>query len=397
MNRLDIQKQAVEALLNSSINGKVRGTIEAITGIGKTFIALMMIQKLKPKNILFLAESSVRETTINDDIMKYKGIFGYDILSNHNVEFMCYQSAYKKRGLYHELVIADEIHDSLTPEYFKYYENNNYYHLIGLSATIDKTTIFKRKDDTEYTKIELLNTIAPIVFTYTIKQGQDDNVSRKLNVYIIEHDLDNVNKTIPVSYKDKTGKMQTFFTTEKEYYEYCHQRYIKSMFSGSEFLQTYWRNKRNNILYSLPSKTKAINDILLYTNLKRTIVFGNSISELLKIGQTVSNKNSSKVNKTIIDEFNNGTLDTICSFKMLKQGVNLHNLNNVVIHSYYSIEKDFIQRVGRLRYKDEAGIVIIFMTKNTQEEYWMKKIKEAVDITAKYTTLKNIIRDVLIS
>ena len=119
-----------------------------------------------------------------------------------------------------------------------------------------------------------------------------------------------------------------------------------------------------------------------------TIVFGNNILELIKICPTVSSKNIPTVNKLLLDSFNKGEIDTIGSFKMLKQGVNLKSLNNVIFHSYYSKEKDFIQRVGRLRQSDNVGVVFLFVTKNTQEETWLNKMLETLDLEC--VRLKNI-------
>lgn len=372
-------------------NGFMRCTIEAITGLGKTFISLHLIKILQPKSVLFLAETQLREQTILDDIAKFKQLFEYDILANHKIEFMCYQSAYKKHGMFHEMVVADEIHDSLTPEYFKYYLYNKYNHLLGLSATIDKKTKYLDEVNNEYTKLDMLDSIAPVAASYTIKQGQDENISRKLKIIVIDHELDNVEKTINVEWK-KDGVTKVFQQTEKAYYEYCHAAFIKALYSNnkSDFLIRYWARKRNDLLYTLPSKTKAVIELLKTHNLNRNIIFANSITELDKICPTVSSHNSPEKNQQIIKSFNDGFYNTIGSFKMLKQGMNLNNLNNVIIHSYYSVEKDFIQRVGRLRRSDDLGYVIIFSTRNTQEEVWLNKIMTSINLAFERHTLKSL-------
>lgn len=382
-----VQDNAINALNESAKDGVIRGTIEAITGIGKTFIALKMIKLLNPKTVLFLAESELREVGVKEDIVKFKELTGYDILANHTITFMCYQGAYKKVSLYHDLVIADEIHDSLTPKYFKYYENNSYTHLIGLSATIDKKSTFII-DEQEVTKLDLLNKIAPIVFSYKLKQGQEDKTSRTLDISIIMTELDTKTKNVLVKYKDKKGNPASFYQTEREYYDYCHQRFISAMYGDNDFLKNYWMRKRNEILYNLPSKTDAVITLLKAVDLKRTIVFGNSIEQLIKICPTVSSKRSVELNKKLISDFNSKKINTIGSFKMLKQGANLIDLDTVILHSYYSIEKDFIQRVGRLRNRPEKGNVIIFVTRGTQEETWVNKIIEATKL--QFNTFQNI-------
>jgi ERCC4-related helicase len=107
-------------------------------------------------------------------------------------------------------------------------------------------------------------------------------------------------------------------------------------------------------------------------------VFGNSLDSLLKITpNTVSSRYSEDQNKAIRANFDSGKINTIGSFKKLLQGANLKELDNCVLMSYYSSEKDIIQRLGRMRKnKDKVGSAFILLTKNTQEEVWFSKMIE---------------------
>ena len=67
-------------------------------------------------------------------------------------------------------------------------------------------------------------------------------------------------------------------------------------------------------------------------------------------------------------------ISLIGSFKKLKQGANLPNIDNCIIMSYYSTDKDFIQRVGRLRQNNKIGNIFIFLTHETQEVVWFSKM-----------------------
>ena len=50
------------------------------------------------------------------------------------------------------------------------------------------------------------------------------------------------------------------------------------------------------------------------------------------------------------------------------------------MHSYYSDEISFIQRIGRLRQdEDKEGNVFIFVANGTQEEVWLNKMLENAD------------------
>ena len=107
-----IQDLAVQSWLNAS----KKSTIEAITGIGKTFIFIKCTQYLKKNSkILFLAETTLREETLYEEIKKFKKLFKYDLLKNHNLEFKTYQSAYKLKDQHYDMVCADKALSALKP------------------------------------------------------------------------------------------------------------------------------------------------------------------------------------------------------------------------------------------------------------------------------------------
>jgi superfamily II DNA or RNA helicase len=144
--RDEIQNNAVISWAEA---GK-KGTLNLSTGIGKTFCFIKATRLLpKGSKILFLAETSQRKFDLHKDIMFFKKLFKYDLLVEHELTFMCYQSAYKLLNTSWDLVCADEIHMSFTPEYSKFFKNNSYKHILGLSATVDRTTKYVDEDGEE--------------------------------------------------------------------------------------------------------------------------------------------------------------------------------------------------------------------------------------------------------
>lgn len=132
--------------------------------------------------------------------------------------------------------------------------------------------------------------------------------------------------------------------------------------------------KRSNLLFNLPSKIETTKKLINSLN-KKTILFGNSLDALLKITPNVINsRNSDEKNNLIRQKFDSNKIKVIGSFKKLKQGANLKSLDNCVIMSFYSSEKDYIQRIGRLRDNGQEGTVFIILTKDTQEEVWFSKM-----------------------
>lgn len=383
MERLNKQKESIqiEAVKKWIESGK-KGTCEIITGLGKTFIGLhclLSMPKDDDKVHLFLAETTSREKDLKDDIKKFNKIYNVNILKDYNLQFYCYQSAYKWKDKKFGLVIADEIHDGLSPAYSKFFKNNAYDGIIGLTATVTRHTKYETSYGKEYTKGDLLDKIAPIIFKYDMNTGQEEGTSRKLDIYVISHSLDDKARTVKAGNKKKP-----FYQTEKAAYEYWDSQFKKALWiqdeSVKEFRVRIASHKRSSVLYNMESKVPIIKKIL--SKLKdKTIVFGNSLDTLLKVTpNVVSSKNSEKENQKIREDFEKGKIKTIGSFKMLKQGANLTGLDNCIVMSYYSTEKDLIQRLGRLRKSGEkVGKVFILVTQGTKEEDWFNKMFENID------------------
>lgn len=365
-----------EALVKWLENDK-KGTAELATGVGKTILALHALYTMDKNNLthVFLAETTERKKDLLKDIKKYNQIFNRDVTNDYNLKFYCYQTVYKWKDKKLGLVIADEIHDSLSPKYSEFYFNNNYEALLGLSATVDRKTKYEENGQI-FTKGELLDKIAPVIFKYTINDSQLAGVSRKLNIYVINHQLEEVEKTV------KAGSLKkSFLQTEKASYDYWDKEHKRSWFIEDQEIKALkiriTSHKRSNLLFNLPSKVNIIKQLINTINGK-TIIFGNSLDALLKITpNVVSSKNDEKKNDFIRYNFDNDKIDIIASFKKLKQGANLDKIDNCIIHSYYGVEKDIIQRVGRLRQNgDKIGNVFIILTTGTQEEVWFQKMME---------------------
>lgn len=365
-----IQQQALTTWIKFGKNG----TAAMGTSMGKTFLALHALYTMPKFNDtihLFLAEQIDREKDLLEQIEFYNKIFKRDVLKDYNLQFYCYQTVYKWKHHKFGLVIADEIHDSLTPSYHEFYLNNDYDALLGLSATIERKTSYII-NGLNVTKGQLLDNIAPVFFTYTLNQGLSEDTVRKLQIHIIYHELDSVNKSILSGSAKKK-----FYQTEKDAYDYWNKEHDSSWFllnkDEREFKIRITSHKRSRILFELPSKIEAVKKLIKHIEGK-TILFGNSISALKKVTpHVITSKNKEDQNIKIRENFDKGIINIIGSFKKLKQGANLKEVDNAILMSYYSIEKDIIQRFGRLRKNQEKeGNVYIFVTRNTQEEKWFK-------------------------
>jgi superfamily II DNA or RNA helicase len=349
------------------------------TGTGKTFAAFKAILTMPfGSRVLIIYETSIREHNFKAEIYKFQQLYGINLLEKYQIEFECYQLVHRWTDKHYNLVIADEIHDSLTPIYSQFYNNNRYDAILGLSATINRSTPYSNG----MTKGDYLMKYCPIVYSYSLKESIDNSTTRDINCYIVYGDLSTVDRTL-IPYK-KNGKTLYYSNTEKYAYDYWSTLITNAMFGGSYFIAKYLGSRRCGLLWSLKYKERYLDELLQYLN--RTVIFGNNISILEKYAPTVSSRLTKPLNLDIIEKFNKGVYNTIASFKVLKQGITLQSLDNIILHSYYGNQKDFIQIMGRMRYLDNAGNVFIFCTRNSKEVQWVEAITKDTGVSLIHCT-----------
>lgn len=375
MTRNEVQEKAIENWVSS---GK-KGTVLVATGIGKTFIflhALYTMPRNDGKIHLFLAETTSRKDDLDEQIRLYNKIFNRNVNKDYNLQFYCYQTVWKWKSTDNlGLVGADEVHCTLSEQYCKFFFNNKYDAVLGMTATVNLQSTFLL-DGIQTTKGQILYQIAPICFEYTLAQAKEDSISRNLNIYVIYQDLDEKTKNIPAG-----NAVKQFFQTEKQAYSFWDRLHQQAWFVQDREEKTMkirvTASKRSKLLFKLPSKVKSVQQIL-NTVTGKTIVFGNDIDSLLQVTpNVVSSRNKPDENKAIREAFDNDSINVIGSFKKLIQGANLKSLDNCIIMSYFSSEGEIIQKLGRLRQDgDKIGNAFILLTRNTQEEQWFAKMIE---------------------
>ena len=122
-----IQRKGLNKWWAYPVNG--RGTLQYATGGGKTrcgvLAAALIAERLGMDcNILVLTPTeTIRDRAWKDEFKKW----GYKNIFESCIECVCIQTAYKYMGNHYDLVIADEIHNYISPEYFNFFSQNKTY------------------------------------------------------------------------------------------------------------------------------------------------------------------------------------------------------------------------------------------------------------------------------
>jgi superfamily II DNA or RNA helicase len=294
MNRNDLQLKAVDKWLNC---GR-RGLVSMATGVGKTRVALLALQKTKPKKVALLVPTiKLRDLDWPKEFDKW----GVDM---SNVDRYCYQSAHKIKEKTYDLVILDEVHN-LTDLRFEFFNNNKVKDIIGLTATVPE----------DFDKQELIFQIAPTIIHVGVDDALDIGAIADYQITVVMLPLDKKEK-----YIEAGSKKKRFKTTEKAQYEYLTRQINKIQYSGKEVPPFLYFN-RMRFLYNLKSKTELAKK-LLKTEFKndKSLIFCGSIAQAEEITKYTYH---SKTTDEDYKKFLSGKVKHLGVVNAINEGVNI--------------------------------------------------------------------------
>ncbi len=371
-----------------------QATVIMHTGTGKTFTFFRCLMKSKAKQCLFLAETELREKTVLDDAVKFEEIYGVNPLEGLEFKFMCYHSGHKHsiKTIFPKgkvFVCADEVHELCTKIRWQFVNNTNWqgHFFLGLTATLDK----QYSDELEASKWDFLSNKFPICLEYNIDLAKQDGTTRNLEIWTILHQLDQHKKTITAG-----NKTTSWLQTEQDAYKYLNDAFKKTLWlsdsnPSKKFLLRNSAARRATFLYNLPSKVALVKELLSILP-GRTLVFGLTNESLLQLGiPAIVTENPT--HREDLERFQRKEINQISGNKMLEQGANLVELDNIIYMSYYRKEGKTKQRAGRLRTDLPHGKIIIVKTIGTQEEKWYDEMIQPLLVFTQKTTqnIKDIV------
>jgi superfamily II DNA or RNA helicase len=349
----------------ASVDSMLRGDIS--TTLKRPFILLVTVTE------------EMRDVNWSAEVKHWYGEEGTMMWSNF-VHPICYQSLHKHKAMSYDLIIFDEIHHLTwgNAEAFFNGADPNKLSIMGLTAD------YPNKKDDEV-KWDLLNQVAPLVFTYKLDQGVEDGVVRPFDFHIVQIPLDKVHKNIEAGPAKKR-----YMTTEADRYK-TWSNAIKAMYAkkntkGADVMVM----RRMHFLYNLPSKMKVAREVIVrlcrwetlgssHANSPRTLVFCGSIKQANELfGENVyhSKAKAKKGQKSALDRFREEELSTLGVVSAVNEGINIPNLDQEIIIQMDSKELTLSQRIGRtVRWRDvpEPAQVWILVSIGTQDEEWLNK------------------------
>ena len=405
MTNRDEIKSSIQNLSVTKARTHTNLALEWSTGVGKSLAAIKIAEDIvktrrNAKGMLICKESTHLRNW-EDEFVKHKK---KTIMNKVTMFLYASLHKYQHHSTHPDFIILDECH-ALTEKRVALLRN-----LIGpctnvilLSATIpsDKKDLIKDLlGNVHYDKIPLLRAIdldllpqpklivhkmqlSPIgKYLYTFKKpkkGQTKSVVCK------HKDMWIVNNTAP------KGHGIIVECNEIEYYNLITKQmgYYKELtIKGSNpSMRVACRNKFLNLgsqrkKFIAKVKTEKTESIVnsFRGSKKRFICFTGSIEQSIRLGaaNAVHSKNKKEDNQNLIDCFNDNSCSELFAVKMLREGINLTDIEKGVIVQLDSTVGSFFQMFGRCL-RHEFPEMHLLVVKHTQDEVYFKNAMEDFD------------------
>ena len=350
MTREEIQEEALKAT-----EGKKRISVVLGTGVGKTLVGLLHIEKNTSElhNVLVVAPKKSIFQSWSDDAVKFGK---QDLLKR--ITFSTYIGLPKRNPNEYDYIYLDECHSLLDSHrvFLDVYKGG----ILGLTGTPPK---HKSSE-----KGMMVSQFCPVVYTFKADDAIDNGIINDYQIIVHELKLNDC-KNYQVEMKTKS-----FITSEKENYRYWGNRI--DMGQGPAQMLRVMRMKA---MMEYPSKEKYTKKLMESVNSK-CIVFANTQDQadrLCRFSYHSGNKNS----EDNLISFKEGKITKLSCVLQLNEGINIPELRQGIIMHAYGNERKASQRIGRLLRLNpqDKAIVHILCYMGTVDEKWVKDALEGFD------------------
>lgn len=399
ISRDERQAQAIKAWAKA--NG--RATIVAATGVGKTFISIRIIDKLKQSNpnlhtIVLVPTTTLQEQWISE--LDKQGLL-------LNTEVFVMMGASKKHYVC-DLLVLDECHRVNSEVLSANLVNTQYKYILGLTAT------FERLDG----RHEILAKYAPVCDTITMEDALFNGWVAKYKDYVVVIDVPDIDTYN--SYNSEFNKAYEFFNWDfgkamsmvgkdsfKNRWEYAKElapnnyEHQKEMFKSITYYATsFMRSMQNRkkFVQNHPKKLEVAQEIIKWRNDKKIVTFSANVkmAESFKNGYVYTGKEGKKKNRITLEEFSKLSSGCLHSCKMAIEGLNLPDLTVGIMLGIDSSKTKALQSLGRICRLSKGKLGAEFFTlviNNTVETKWMQNAKadskiEIIDVANLYKVLR---------
>lgn len=376
----------VEALDAWEHNSAV-GVVEAITGTGKSLVAIAaMHQTLKQGgNCLVLVPTSglleqwfrqVNQYLPNARVGKLTSGHESDFNSS-DVIIATVQTASRRqpKPRSHGLLVADEVH-RLGAQNFSKALNESYPRRLGLSAT------YERQNDDGVSRF-LEPYFGSVIYAYGYKQALADQVVAPFHLGMVGTDFTPYEREKYQVAEDQCRKARTFLVQQCDYPEewalfFAYvQANLKRGYKDKEFFQCAkyiegFSTKRT-LLAEASAKEKFLGEIspafnedskaLIFTETKESAYRVAHILSKSSVARPLTGDSPGEERERVLRDFGAGKIHVVCAPRILDEGIDVPEAEWAIIVAASRSKRQMIQRMGRvIRLKADGRPAKILLT-----------------------------------
>lgn len=428
---MTIRKQTLyawqEQCLQQWFSHHGRGIVQAVTGSGKTRLALEALCRLEdlfgeklrikivvPTEALMLQwRTALLEAADDPDAMRRSTVlYGAGYHPDSELPFAIYivnsaryslarQILQEISGGYSVFLIADECHHYASGQnrlIFEFLplitEKKSCFFSLGLTATLPGS------DNGRY----LQQVLGPRIYHYGMQQALQAGTLCRYDVFHIELSLLTEEAA---DYLDYTERMQHIFRTlagkgllssqqtKAELFDQLkgltHHKDPKLSRMASGYLQLSYLRKKLVCLAEarIPCAVRLV-ELLAETG-RKTVIFGERISQADQLYRELSlhfpgkigrchSQMGTQANRNALNRFRDGEYQILITCKALDEGINIPDISVGIILSGTSMERQRIQRLGRIVRnapgKESASLYYLHVSETTEDRVFLPDIAD---------------------
>lgn len=370
-------KVQLEAFAMWKRNG-YRGTVEMATGTGKSQLGLMATVLNRGSTLIVVPTVHLQQqwvglltTVFGADKIGLVGD-GFDDIDKPVVIGVI--NSIRDRILKKDLLIIDEVHRVASSENIKFLRNGMFGQILGLTATLD------RQDG----RHEFLKKYAPIVYEFSQEDALDNRLISDFSLENRPVELTGTEKKELIDIETRLAPLMKHFQGERSVMYYLNPA-IQSPKKFVAMRAVKLISQRRKLLLSSDNKIAETVNIIVDSPNEKTIVFtefietAERIFELLKLNgvepRIYHSKLRSKERRLTLEEFGKGTFNILITVKALDEGMDVPDLSRGIIVAGTSVNRQQIQRFGRVTRKAEGKVATIIQLYHprTKDENWLLK------------------------
>ena len=374
---LSIKNQKQREALNAWANAGCNGSIIAGTGFGKSRCGVLATKWALENGgkAIVLVPTTQLQDQFAEEFAKWDA---EHLVNTKQVDFVCYQSAYKLKDMHYDIVVCDEVHLGISEQYRKFFDNNTYDKLLCMTATVP--------EDDDYRNY--LMQLAPIRYHISLDECVNLGLVSPYEIVCVPLEL---NEEDRLAYKKANN---LFVQMKYKLGTYDVFPLAKAILAGTKqgdkgAAAQYFNaiRKRKAVVQQATVKIEKAKELVAAHTGEKILVFSGVNSFTDKMAEALDglpyhSKHTKKVREATLSHFKDGSNKVLCSTQALNQGFDVHDASVGVIAGLTSKALPMIQRVGRLlrlSTPDKIGKIYIMYIKDSQEEKWLQNAVKSLN------------------